>query len=331
MKAGAIEFLTKPFEDDVLLDAIRGAIERSPIALREEAETQLLRSRYASLTPREREVMALSDFFASRDVDGDTFERHGWAPLQAQLSAMAASISSPRGQDHLDDNDDDDGPFGEEINDNDDDLTRVREVTYKYGIRAIAALYRHFDRTVRQPTLNVSIEYVKDSDDDADTFDDADFFGKVTVNGWLGQNRGEEALDTEVVINPGWAYGATVPLTGTVPVHIEIWDEDGESPLVPSASFGDDLIDIDPDDSNGDSTLDLQVDMAKCISQQPDAITGNATGACGQLLETEGDHRPLIEDSERAKVRFRIFVPDLPPVAADRPDQGAGRDHGVSG
>ena len=59
MKAGAIEFLTKPFEDDVLLDAIRGAIERSLIALREESEAEVLRSRYASLTPREREVMAL--------------------------------------------------------------------------------------------------------------------------------------------------------------------------------------------------------------------------------------------------------------------------------
>jgi FixJ family two-component response regulator len=59
MKAGAIEFLTKPFKDDVLLDAIRGAIERSVTALHEEAETQVLRSCCASLTPREREVMAL--------------------------------------------------------------------------------------------------------------------------------------------------------------------------------------------------------------------------------------------------------------------------------
>jgi FixJ family two-component response regulator len=59
MKAGAIEFLTKPFNDDVLLDAIRGAIERSRAALRVESEMRLLRSRYASLTPREREVMAL--------------------------------------------------------------------------------------------------------------------------------------------------------------------------------------------------------------------------------------------------------------------------------
>jgi FixJ family two-component response regulator len=59
MKAGAIEFLTKPFKDDDLLDAIRSAIERSRAALRQESEMQGLRSSYASLTPREREVMAL--------------------------------------------------------------------------------------------------------------------------------------------------------------------------------------------------------------------------------------------------------------------------------
>ena len=59
MKAGAVEFLMKPFKDDVLLDAIRGAIERSLTVLREESEAQVLRSRSASLTPREREVMAL--------------------------------------------------------------------------------------------------------------------------------------------------------------------------------------------------------------------------------------------------------------------------------
>jgi FixJ family two-component response regulator len=59
MKAGAVEFLTKPFKDDVLLDAIRGAIERSRAALRQASDVQRLRSRYASLTPREREVMRL--------------------------------------------------------------------------------------------------------------------------------------------------------------------------------------------------------------------------------------------------------------------------------
>jgi len=59
MKAGAVEFLTKPFKDDVLLDAIRGAIERSRAALRQELQTRILRDCYASLTRRERQVMEL--------------------------------------------------------------------------------------------------------------------------------------------------------------------------------------------------------------------------------------------------------------------------------
>ena len=59
MKAGAVEFLTKPFNDDVLLKAIGNAIERSRAALRHEAETRALKACYESLTAREREVMAL--------------------------------------------------------------------------------------------------------------------------------------------------------------------------------------------------------------------------------------------------------------------------------
>ena len=59
MKAGAVEFLTKPIDDDALLNAIRHAIERSSAALGDEGEMRALRERYTSLTPRERDVMKL--------------------------------------------------------------------------------------------------------------------------------------------------------------------------------------------------------------------------------------------------------------------------------
>lgn len=59
MKAGAVEFLTKPVRGQILLDAVRAAIERDRSANKERSEIGELRARYESLTPRERQVMSM--------------------------------------------------------------------------------------------------------------------------------------------------------------------------------------------------------------------------------------------------------------------------------
>jgi FixJ family two-component response regulator len=59
MKSGAVEFLTKPFDDEHLLDVIQQALERDQVARQNQHELSALKDRYATLTPREREVMAL--------------------------------------------------------------------------------------------------------------------------------------------------------------------------------------------------------------------------------------------------------------------------------
>ena len=59
MKAGAVEFLTKPIKDDALLEAVHGAIEKSRAALELDSEMRSLRNCHGALTQRERQVMAL--------------------------------------------------------------------------------------------------------------------------------------------------------------------------------------------------------------------------------------------------------------------------------
>jgi FixJ family two-component response regulator len=114
MKAGAIEFLTKPFKDDVLLDAIHGAIERSRTALRQTTELQRLTSCYMSLTPREREVMALVvSGLLNKQVGGQlgiseiTVKAHRGQVMRkmkadslADLVKMATRLPPPSGPNH---------------------------------------------------------------------------------------------------------------------------------------------------------------------------------------------------------------------------------------
>lgn len=86
MKAGALEFLTKPFADRDLLDAIRRAIKRDRAARRHQAKISELHARYQSLTPREREVM-------ERVVSGLLNKQ-----IAAELGKSVITVKAHRGQ-----------------------------------------------------------------------------------------------------------------------------------------------------------------------------------------------------------------------------------------
>src|SRR5262252_5156128 len=99
MKAGAAEFLTKPFNSEVLLAAIRQALERSRVALAQEAERQELRDRYASLTPRERDVMALvvsgllnKQVAGELDITESTVKAHRGQVMQKMKANSVAEL-----------------------------------------------------------------------------------------------------------------------------------------------------------------------------------------------------------------------------------------------
>lgn len=113
MKAGAVEFLTKPFQDNELLSAVREALARSGCVLAREAQKQALQRSYASLSPRERQVMALvSSGLLNKQIGGElgiseiTVKAHRGQVMQkmhadsfADLIKMSAKLGLSRTKD----------------------------------------------------------------------------------------------------------------------------------------------------------------------------------------------------------------------------------------
>jgi len=109
MKAGAVEFLTKPFRDQDLLDAIQQALDRDRTARNERAEIEELRIRFDSLTPREREVLSLlvtgllnKQIAAQLDISESTVKQHRHQIMEkmradslADLVRMAEKLGIP--------------------------------------------------------------------------------------------------------------------------------------------------------------------------------------------------------------------------------------------
>lgn len=118
---------------------------------------------------------------------------------------------------------------------------------------------------------------------------DADFYSVVTIDGQRFPRQGP--IGNRNVISPNWRFEKMVDrVTGSVPVVIQIWDDDG------GLRFGDDQADIT---ANRGSDLDLEVELLPC------RVSGDITGDCGITLSSRGGGSP------RADISFRVEVIEI--------------------
>lgn len=272
----------------------------------------------------------VADHFASDDYNGDDND-----PLGIMGGELAALPDKPVHRDQLSDNDgcltgSDADVICPGANNNDDgDLSVIRLFSYMRGIRAVSSLYSLFEEaTKNQVSLVVVIDRVEENqngeglDESCTTVlgedvcapypisDDPDYYARVSINGYESRNRGDR-IDEQTTINPHWVFANNVGLTGTAPVQIGIWDHDGLYDDIATTRGGDDQSDIDSNGGTGDQTLDLNVDLEKCLRGDPGAVTGDDISiACGQQWSQEGD-----ADEHESKVFFHIFMTAHPPTA----------------
>ncbi len=268
----------------------------------------------------------IADFFPSDREEGDIVDPEGW--VTTELSDMDATITRPRTSEDLANNDCSipaiippfclGGTLGDDDNNRDGDLGVIRQHSYLRGIRAIASLYQLFQETVTtQPIAYVKIEGVEELDDHdyactpfCFELTEADFYAKVSIAGLEAQNIGDKQTPDDEVIHPNWTFGQTVGTSGSIPMWIEIWDEDD------FLAGADDQSNIT---AGAGRRLDFTVDLAACLSGAGGAISGGningGGGACGQSLTTNADGDDDDDADGIARLTFSVRTSNVPPTA----------------
>ena len=217
--------------------------------------------------------------FYSNKFDGDGFDLHGGWMSGVYASLGMDTSAGPRDWQDLGNNDDGN-------NDNDGDLSTIRRYAYPFTFRAVASLFKLFEEKVRsQPTLTVLIDEAWAKDDhDAWPLTKADFFSRVKIGDFWFRNEGDQNVGKDHIW-PGWAFARPVAQGSTVPVHLEIWDEDETS--------SDDQSDLNPSPSS--RSLDLVVDLST------GRITGDVNGMVGAKMSSTGNN-------DWSQIKFRILT-----------------------
>lgn len=229
----------------------------------------------------------VGDFYASDHIDGDSADPKAWVDFSGLEDVPACRLADEL-EEHC-------------------DLHVIRRNVYFYSIRAVAALYRLFEENTDQQTdLTLVIDSVQDLQGHGE---DPDYYVRVGIGGHWFRNEGnqEENVCEGCTVNPGWAFGQNVGLTGTTEVKIELWDAD-----YPDAA---DQSDIHTDPDGEDRALWLTVDLEKCAAGVDGAVSGDLGGTCGVQLTSAGD------DEDRSQIWFRILAPNVPPTAEAGSDQ----------